>query len=293
MVGLTPPTVPPGMDYVVFDLDGTLARSTWPSPEIGDPIPEGIELLLHYVNLGYAVTLYTSRPRSHQGAIEKWLRAYNLHDKVYDIQTEKPLAGLYVDDRAYRPPWSEPVSPWCYGVSDPRTQEAGVNVVAVAPKIIGLAGHLQAGKDTVGYMLATTVGYQRLAFADALKALGRQIGWDGTKSPDGRRMLQVLGVAVREVLGEDAWIRVVRQKMVAADGDARFVITDVRFQNEAQMIWDYGGEIWVVRRPGFDGDGHISEQFANDVWADVVIENNGTLEDLSREVTRALDDGTA
>jgi len=284
MVDVTPPAVPAGMDYVAFDLDGTLAHSTWPSPEIGEPIQEGVDLLLHYVNLGYAVTLYTSRPSSHKEAIEEWLQAYNLRDKVYDVRTEKPLAGLYVDDRAWRPPWADPVTPTEYPGSGKFRGEGFVDEV---PHIIGIAGHLQAGKDSVGHVLGS-LGYQRLAFADALKSLGREIGWDGTKSEKGRHLLQVLGVSVREILGRDTWIRVVENQIEACDPESRFTITDVRFQNEADMICDRGGEVWLVRRPGYDGDGHASERFADEVWADIVIENDGSLEDLEQKVRDAL-----
>lgn len=298
MVDVTPPAVPDGMDYVAFDLDGTLARGTWPSPVLGEPIQEGIDWLLHYVGLGYAVVLHTARPAFHRAAIEAWLKAYNLHDKVYDIVTDKPLAGLYIDDRAVRPPWAGPnllpnsrtdVTRRCYSPTVTDTSyDGGQPMPENGPFIIGLTGHLQAGKDSVGLIL-TRLGYQRLAFADALKALGREIGWDGTKSEKGRHLLQVLGVSVREILGEDTWIRVIENQIEACDPESRFTITDVRFPNEAEMICDRGGEIWLVRRPGYDGDGHVSERFADEVWADVVIENDGTLEDLEQKVRDALE----
>lgn len=85
---------------VCFDLDGTLAEPTWPSPTIGEPIPEGVALLAEYVEKDCAILVYTSRPASHRGAIWKWLQGNGI--EVYDVITDKPLAGLYVDDRALR-----------------------------------------------------------------------------------------------------------------------------------------------------------------------------------------------
>lgn len=86
---------------VCFDLDGTLAEGTWPEATIGAPIPEGVELLCHYADDGYGVIVYTSRPESHKSAIWHWLEE-NLPGRVYDVICNKPLAGLYVDDRAMR-----------------------------------------------------------------------------------------------------------------------------------------------------------------------------------------------
>lgn len=92
---------------VAFDLDGTLATDTWPAPHIGQPIPEGVEALLHYWQEGFAIYIYTARPESHKWAITRWLAEQNLAHVVYDIRCDKPIADLYVDDRAWRPTWAQ------------------------------------------------------------------------------------------------------------------------------------------------------------------------------------------
>lgn len=86
-------------EIVCFDFDGTLAEDTWPSPRLGDPIPEGVDMLRHFVEQGYAIIIHTARPPSHVPEIREWLKMHNIYD-VYDVIGGKPGASLYVDDRA-------------------------------------------------------------------------------------------------------------------------------------------------------------------------------------------------
>lgn len=89
---------------VVVDLDGVLARETWPERGvIGDPIPAGVELVRRYAAQGYSIVIHTSRPESDRDAIWGWVLE---HDVPVDrVVCEKPVAALYVDDRAWRPWW--------------------------------------------------------------------------------------------------------------------------------------------------------------------------------------------
>jgi len=91
---------------VVFDLDGILAETTWPRRhEIGTPIPEGVEMLTHYADEGFVIIIYTSRPHEDESLVWRWVNENDL--PVDQIVCGKPLAALYVDDRAYRPEWVE------------------------------------------------------------------------------------------------------------------------------------------------------------------------------------------
>ena len=92
-----------GLSRVAFDLDGTIATNTWPSPDIGEPIERGINLMLTCEELGYEVVIYTARPLSHQQRIIEWLEENGLDDLVYDVICGKVQAELYVDDRSYNP----------------------------------------------------------------------------------------------------------------------------------------------------------------------------------------------
>lgn len=97
------PSVPPeSMNIVCFDFDGTLATDTWPSPQCGEPILNGVSMLKHYVKTGYAIVIYSARPKSHESLIWRWLEEHDLRDFVYDVVGGKPRAALYVDDRGYK-----------------------------------------------------------------------------------------------------------------------------------------------------------------------------------------------
>lgn len=174
--------------------------------------------------------------------------------------------------------------------------------------IIGLSGYGQSGKDTIASYLAG-YGFKRLAFADALKDIALDVdpllssiapwhdptplhlstvvkahGWEHTKRefPDSRIFLQRLGVAVRQHLDPDAWVKAVtRQFEVGLD----YVITDVRFPNEADALVERGAVMVRVHRPGVGAvNAHHSETaldaypFAHHVY------NDGTLEKLNVNV---------
>lgn len=122
------------------------------------------------------------------------------------------------------------------------------------PRLVGIAGYAGSGKDTAADVLVE-LGWQRAAFAGALKELAGRIGWDGHKDEAGRRLLQELGVAARDVLGADVWVNALMGTL-----PQRAVITDVRFVNEVNAILDHGGLVVRVVRPGnVPANGHISE----------------------------------
>lgn len=167
--------------------------------------------------------------------------------------------------------------------------------------IIGLSGYARSGKDTVAQILVDNYGFTRLAFADKIKELLVEInpkihypfhsfnlrdivfanGWDYAKSePEIRELLQNLGVGARKVFGENHWIVETFKNL---DNDKNYVVTDVRFTNEAKWIKEiYNGHIWRVERPGISAvNDHISEHDLN-IWNfDSLIDNSGSIEDLA------------
>lgn len=175
-------------------------------------------------------------------------------------------------------------------------------------KIVGLTGYAQTGKDTVGQILVTHRGYTRLSFADnvreavyrlnpvidhwcsgsfghaepeawTVQQLVNHYGWEHVKVqfPEARRLLQVMGTEVgREMFGEDAWIEMVGRQVKALPLGVPVVITDVRFQNEADYVRSLGGIVLQVKRPGTGPvNDHASDRI--DFEADGVIGNVGTL----------------
>lgn len=175
------------------------------------------------------------------------------------------------------------------------------------PKVIGLTGYAQSGKDTVGTYLKNVYQYQRVAFADSvrdsvalldpwiadgihtfrLSHLLETVGWDEAKVKhyEVRRLLQVMGTEVgRMLFGPNVWIDIAARK--AAEHE-RVVITDVRFANEAEWIRSQDGVVVKVERPGVGAvNGHASENLDFDV--DHTVMNAGSLHDLYDEVDSLL-----
>jgi hypothetical protein len=166
--------------------------------------------------------------------------------------------------------------------------------------IIGLTGYAQSGKDTVASILVENYGYQRVAFADPIRDLlyatnpmlkeGYRVkglvdvyGWDRVKVdyPEARRLLQDLGVGARKTFGDMFWVRQALNGLQLF-GEANYVITDVRYPNEAKAIRDYdNAQIWRVKRLGVDPvNSHESESAMDGEKVDQIFVNNGTIDDL-------------
>ena len=158
--------------------------------------------------------------------------------------------------------------------------------------IIGLSGYARSGKDEVAKILIEDYGYKRIAFADKirnlllevnpqigsdrLKHLVNTYGWDVAKlQPEVRHLLQSIGLGARNIFGDSFWIGQVFYDM---DDTANYVITDVRFFNEAQTVKNYEGQIWRVKRPGVEPvNNHVSENELDGYPVDKILKNEGTL----------------
>jgi hypothetical protein len=163
--------------------------------------------------------------------------------------------------------------------------------------IIGLSGYARSGKDEVAKILVEDYGYKRVAFADKIRELlletnpqvkdGFRVesvvgayGWDKAKVlfPEIRNLLQQLGVGARNIFGDEFWVGQVFQSM---DTTSNYVITDVRFENEAMMLKLMGGQLWRIKRPGVEPvNSHVSERDLDGYRVDKILKNEGTLEEL-------------
>lgn len=176
------------------------------------------------------------------------------------------------------------------------------------PRLIGIVGFAQAGKDSVAAVLERDFGYTKLGFADALREMmlalnpyvltanGPAIyshllasrGYeDVKKESDVRRLFQRLGTeAGRKVLGNDIWVDTAMKRAARHE---RVAFSDCRFPNEADAVKMAGGVIVRVNRPGVGPvNDHESEHFAATVMPDFEIFNSGTLTDLSAQVAAIL-----
>ena len=185
--------------------------------------------------------------------------------------------------------------------------------------IIGICGLIGSGKGTVADILVEQYGYQKLSFADKLKdGVATVFGWDRemlegdtdssrvwrerkdafwssetgtTVTP--RSVLQLFGTeCMRNGFYDGIWVSLVK-KHIVDNPNTNFVIPDVRFDNEANMIKSIHGEVWRVRR-GADPvwfrmyqdigvepkEAHPSEWKWANVDFNYVVDNNGTIDQL-------------
>ena len=178
--------------------------------------------------------------------------------------------------------------------------------------IIGLSGYAQYGKDTVAKYLVEHHGFTRIAFADKIrdylyemdpmfdsiagepmfvKAKVDRDGWEvAKKHPHIRRLLQTSGVAARKVFGQGFWVHEAMKTMLDDPRpDMNYVITDVRFLNEADMVRANKGQIWRVERDGVKAvNGHVSEHDLDNWEFDAYIHNNSSIEDLEFAVKQMM-----
>lgn len=119
-----------------------------------------------------------------------------------------------------------------------------------------------------------------------------------------RTFLQLLGTeGMRFGLHKDTWINALFSdytpvQEVRADGPISYlaetdrypnwVVTDVRFPNEAETIKDRGGLMIRINRELPWHSNHESEVALDDYKFDYVIDNNGTIEDLAIRVKGLL-----
>lgn len=169
--------------------------------------------------------------------------------------------------------------------------------------IVGLSGYAQVGKDTVAQILVEDYGYTRIGFADIIKKAAYildpiitldgmrlahavdKYGWEGSKQvPEVRRLLQVLGSEVgRDLIDPQIWVEIT---MHAVHPDDKIVVSDVRFSNEAEEIKWKKGEIWRITRVDKDAPVNVHRSETEmDTWDfDEYVPNNGTIEDLKKEI---------
>jgi len=193
--------------------------------------------------------------------------------------------------------------------------------------IIGICGLIGSGKGTVADILVEQ-GYKKVSFADKLKdGVATIFGWDRdmlegdtdqsrswrekeddfwtketgrTITP--RIVLQEFGTeCMRDGFYNGVWVSLLKKHMI--DNPGNYVVPDVRFRNEQNMIRDLNGEIWQIKRGEdpewfekaiFDNANPDTSNLMIDVniheseykWIDVntkfncILQNNGTVDDL-------------
>lgn len=161
--------------------------------------------------------------------------------------------------------------------------------------LIGLCGRREVGKSSVAKFIKDFEPNTRvLPFAEQLKTLAMQLGWNGIKDEKGVYILQHLGTDVCRTIDTDYWIKKWKQAYVMAVelGYKVIISDDVRFLNEAQTILDQGGVL--VKLYGHVGETvttdqlkHVSESGIPDEMCNMSMDTCCSFDDL-RDRTRAL-----
>lgn len=200
--------------------------------------------------------------------------------------------------------------------------------------VIGLTGLMRAGKDSVADILVRDHGFVKMSFAAPLKRMVKNlnpiVGWEDGRccdecppeepqavylqdlydrgmtddeikasefGPEARRLWQRFGTDVMRAEQDDYWIQKAYEDIVNS-GHERIVLTDTRFPNEADMIYElmaHGplgitSSVWQIVRPGVElqPGSHASEQNVGLMGEEITIHNDGTLEELAEPVATAL-----
>lgn len=164
--------------------------------------------------------------------------------------------------------------------------------------IIGLHGPKQSGKDYFYQVVKTSFPdkpIHKLAFADFLKTellnifqLANEEEYDSFKQNvlqfnihddvrviDARHVVREIGMMIRR-LRPEIYNDTIRERIKVCP-DCIWIITDVRFPDEAQLIKELGGILIQIYRLGYGYDGHITETKLNDSMIDYNIYNFGSL----------------
>lgn len=189
--------------------------------------------------------------------------------------------------------------------------------------LIGLGGYAEAGKDAVADFLTDegwfktymshplerallalnpwvritakerrvvlgngpeTEGFAWLLYA----MLHREVGYEKSKKVENVRvLLQRLGTEVgRNMLGEDIWVdKAFEEVRTGLAAELSVTITGIRYENELRALRQLGGvAVWVARPSYGPVNAHSSDNTLGRQDFDVILDNNGSLEDL-RTVT--------
>ena len=170
--------------------------------------------------------------------------------------------------------------------------------------IIGFTGKLESGKTTAANILIKNIKGDAvsIAYADLLKEMLMKAGlctreelYD-KKTKFSRMMMQKIGTEIiRKQVSENFWIDAMTKKISKIRNeygkDINIIIHDVRFLNEAELVRWFKGTIIRVERDTENNtkSTHLSETEMDEIIPNIVIDNNGTLEDLNNSILTIIE----
>ena len=125
--------------------------------------------------------------------------------------------------------------------------------------VIGLAGKAGVGKDHIAQQFLASKGYYKISMAWPLKValIARQLATPEevfvTKPEHVRKLLQEEGTERgRDIYGENYWCLWIQNWLRLMQTEwhiDNFVIPDVRFLNEVDLVRRLGGKVYLVMAP--------------------------------------------
>lgn len=183
--------------------------------------------------------------------------------------------------------------------------------------ILGLLARRTYGKDTIADYLVKSYSYKKVSIASPLKEACRvlfnfnddQLYGNSKETIDPnwgvapRNIYQYLGTDIfrNDIekiipgIGDNFWINNIKiqyEKALKEDNNVNFVIADVRFQNEVDIIHQLGGKVIKIERNlniNNTTDTHESEKNIDFISNyNFLIENNGSLDELYSKVNKLI-----
>jgi len=137
---------------------------------------------------------------------------------------------------------------------------------------IAFAGKSRSGKTTSANYLLRTYGFVKISFTGKLIEFVHEFFPDRFETGKPQDLIQALHEKMREI-DPDVWIKYVTRKIEMLPKDADIVIDDLRHRNDYVAVKSLG--FLVVR---------LDPSNEDDLPYDVLLENEGTVEDLYRKL---------
>ena len=171
-------------------------------------------------------------------------------------------------------------------------------------KLIGFCGYGGSGKDSCGSVFIEKLKFKRASFAQAIREVAflldtylssvdktynqvvAEVGYEKAKTevPGFREHLIRIGEGARTHFYPNVWIDSVNLD----PPEQPFVITDVRYPNDARRIQDLGGIIVYIDRPGLLPASDVEAKSIAEIDPDYTLINDGSLSQLLEKVETQL-----
>lgn len=188
------------------------------------------------------------------------------------------------------------------------------------PRIIAVCGLKRSGKDTIADILVDSYGYKKIKIAEHLKKMlhivfgfseeqletSKKDEIDHKWGVSPRVLMQYLGTEVMQYdiqkvlphIGRTIWIQKIKDTYIDADPSQRFVISDLRFKHEYDILKAYNPLILkvirdntttvTIRNEKTSIPNHSSEVEFNDIPYSYSINNNTDINDLKNMIHSIL-----